>query len=184
MPQVVQTVTGSITPSSAFTRPNDTTAYAIGDLVANSTSAASVQPLLWRVGVADIAGGTLGKHTAYVAGVRLKLDNSTVTNAQFRVHLYKATPTFTSAGDNSAFATVVATGYLNWLGSFDTTIVHITADGVSGLAVPTDGAILPFHQGTLDPGAYVQYWGLIEARAAYTPKAQGVFTAELLVETS
>ncbi len=179
MAQQVQTITGVIQPSASFSRPTDTTAYAIGDLVANSTSNAAVVPLSWRVGVA-----TSDRHSVYVAGARLRLDNPVVTAASFRVHLFKATPTFVTGGDNSAFGTVVATGYANWLGSLDATIVAVTADGVAGMAEPTDGVIIPYHLTGLDPGSPVVLFGLVEALAAYTPKNAGVFTVELLVEMS
>ena len=173
MANPVQTITGVIQPSYAFTRPSDTTAYAVGDLVANNTAAASVVPMTWRVGSA-----TDSKHTVYVTSVRLKVDKASVTNAQFRIHLYKAIPTFTSAGDNGVFATVVATGYASWLGSFDVTALAVMADGVVGHAVPTEGTILPYHLTGLDPGSPVVLYGLIEALAAYSPNSASVITAE------
>lgn len=179
MAQPVQTITGTLAPSYTFSRPADTTAYAAGDLVANNTAAASVVPMSWRIG-----GAADDKNSCYVAGIRLRLDKNSVTNAQFRIHLYKALPTFTSAGDNSAYGTVVATGYADWLGSYDTTIVNLQADGVAGIAVPTDGAIEPQLLTGLSPGSPVVIYGLIEALAAYSPKSAGVFTAELLVETN
>lgn len=174
----VQTITGIIMPSYSFIRPADTTAYTAGDLMADVTTS-SVTPLSWRIG-----STVTDKQSFYVAGVRLKLDKNSVTNAQFRVHLYKAIPTFTSAGDNSAFGTVVATGYASWIGSYDAQIVNLQADGVAGIAVPTEGLVAPQHITGLDPGSSVLLYGLIEVLAAYIPKSAGTITAELLLETN
>lgn len=179
MAQPVQVLTGVVTPSYSFTRPSDTNVYAAGDLVANDTAAASAVPLSWRLGVAKD-----DKLSFYLPGIRLKLDKNSVTNAQFRVHIYKAKPTFTSSGDNGVFGTVVATGYTDWLSSYDTTILNLQADGVSGIAVPTSGLIAPQRITGLAPESYVTLYGLIEALAAYTPKSAGVITAELLLEAN
>lgn len=187
MAQPVQTVTGVIQPSYSFVRPSDTTAYTAGDLVANSTSSAAVVPMQWRIGVATALNSSTSAgvgHSVYITGVRLRLDHPSLTGASFRVHIYKAIPTFVTGGDNSAFGTVVATGYANWMGSFDATIVHITADGVAGTAVPTEGTILPVHLTDLNPGSAVVVYGLIEALGAYAPKTAGTIAAELLVEAN
>lgn len=157
-------------PSANFTRPSNTTAYAVGDLVANNTAAASVVAMSWTA--ARFAAGSF-----YVAGIRLHKSQASVTNAQFRIHLYAATPTFVTAGDNGVFGTVVATGNANWISSYDVTIVALHADGASGIAVPTEGLVSP---ALLASGQTV--YGLIEALAAYTPSSAEVFTAELLLE--
>jgi hypothetical protein len=156
-------------PTANFTRPSDTTAYSIGDLVANSTTAASVVALSWTPFKVR-AGG-------WITGARLRIDKSDVTNAQFRLHLYSATPTFVTGGDNSAFSTVVATGYASWLCSFDATLYAIDAAGVAGIMVPTEGLVAP---AAIGQGSTV--YGILEARAAYTPKSASVLTVELLVE--
>lgn len=155
--------------SANFTRPSNTTQYAVGDLIANNTAAASVVPLSWAASP-QRAG-------FYVVGVRLHKSDHDLTSAQFRIHLYKASPTFTSAGDNGVFSTVVATGNSDWLGSFDGTMVASHADGDSVVCVPTEGVILP---AALAAGTTI--YGLIEALATYTPASAEVFTAELIVE--
>jgi hypothetical protein len=156
-------------PSANFTRPADTTQYAVGDLIANSTTAGSVVPLSW-IPFPVRAGG-------WITGARLRIDKSDVTSAQFRLHIYSATPTFVTAGDNSAFSTVVATGYAAWLASYDATLVAIDVAGVSGIMVPTEGLVPPL---SIIQGATI--YGLLEARATYTPKSTSVLTVELLVE--
>jgi hypothetical protein len=158
-------------PSYNFTRPSDTTAYTSGDLVANSTTAGSVVPMSWIPSINRVG--------FWVKGVRLKINNATITNATFRVHIYNATPTFVTGGDNSAFGTVVATGYAAWLDSFDVTLVGLHADGAAGIAVPTEGAASNMPHPL---AANTTVYGLIEARAAYTPASGSIITAELLVE--
>ena len=79
-----------INSSASFTRPGDTTAYASGDLVANSTTAGSVV-----TPVVPVSRSRRVPSAEQLRVDRIKLLKSTVTttNASFRVHLYKAAPT-------------------------------------------------------------------------------------------
>lgn len=149
--------------SASFTRPNDTTAYASGDLVANSTTAGSVVPLTLAV----------------PEGKRLKIyrigigkTSTTVANASFRVHLFKDSPTVAN-GDNGAISASVS----GWLGSFD---VDGTAPAMTGgsqaYSAPPASPTLVF----LDNDCLV--YALVEARAAYTPTANEVITVSLTGE--
>ena len=45
-----------VIPSATFTRPNDTSAYTSGDIVANSTTATAVQAMTWS-NIARVAKG-------------------------------------------------------------------------------------------------------------------------------
>lgn len=154
------------TPSVSFTRPSDTTAYAAGDLVANSTTAASVVPLTWN---------TSSPSGAFkIMGVRLLKTAASVTNAQFRVHLYSATPTIATAGDNSAFASNVS-GNAGWLGSFDGTMVASHADGAAVVCLPTLQVPSRVAEGAA-------LFGLVVALAAYTPASAEVFTVVPIFE--
>jgi hypothetical protein len=81
-----------VASGSGFTRPADTTAYAAGDLVANSTVAGSV--------VLDTVAVARNNDEAFtLLRCRLQKSGTTITNASFRVHVYSAAPTFTN-GDN------------------------------------------------------------------------------------
>lgn len=153
--------------SAAFTRPNDTTAYNAGDLVANNTAAASVAPMSWI---------RTGSRPFIVSRIRLHKSAASVTNAQFRVHLFSATPVISTNGDNAAFASVVA-GSANWLGSFDGTMLATMNDGAVVNCLPTGPLLRRDYVG--DPSTL---YGLIEAVGAYTPAAQEVFTATLVTE--
>lgn len=147
--------------SANFTRPSDTTAYASGDLVANSTTAGSVTPLTFTSAVRAAGGVTR------VERIRLRKSGTSTTNASFRVHLYSSSPTAAN-GDNGAFSTAVS----NYIGAVDVVIDRAFSDGAAGAGVPLVGSAMTF---TIPSGTSL--FGLIEARAAYTPASGEVFTA-------
>jgi hypothetical protein len=88
---------GLLTVTASFTRPADTTAYASGDLVANSTTTGSVVPIE-LIGAARADGEALR-----IERVRLRKSGASLTNAAFRVHLFRKPPTVTT-GDNGVFS--------------------------------------------------------------------------------
>lgn len=133
----------------SFNRPADTTAYASGDLVANSTTAGSVLPLTLEV--ARAAGGN-----QLVRRVRMRKSGTGITNAAFRVHFYAALPTVTN-GDNGVW---LSAGSANYLGFADVTIDKAFSDGAVGVAAPAADVL--FNGGT-------GLFALVEARGAYTP---------------
>lgn len=151
------------TSSASFTRPNDTTAYASGDLVANSTTAGSVTPM-------SFASWTSGQAQTIILRVRITKSGTTATNANFRLHLYEASPTCAN-GDNGAWSTDKA---LNYLGNIDVASMLAFTDGCTGLGSAAAGAELRLR---LASGGTI--YGLLEARAAYTPAAQEVFTVKI-----
>lgn len=148
--------------TQSFTRPADVTAYASGDLAANSTTAGSVVPLLF---------GNVGPAT--IRRARITKTGTSTTNASFRLHLFTA-PTITAAnGDNGAFSTNQAQSYL---GAFDVTVGRAFTDGASGVGVPASG------QGTALLVGNANITGLLEVTAAYTPASAEVFRVELEIE--
>lgn len=153
--------------SATFTRPGDTTPYNAGDLVANNTAAGSVVPLSWAI----------VRRPQFVSRVRLLKSTASVTNAAFRVHLFAAAPTFVSAGDNGAFATVVATGAANWIASLDGTMAAACADGAIVNCIPTGNIPRRDYIGDVST-----LYGLVEALGAYTPGNAEIFTATLVTE--
>lgn len=136
------------------TRPADTTAYASGDLVANSTTAGSV------VAIPLDASSGPGR-SSIIKRVSIAKSGVGVTNASFRVHLFTAAPTVAN-GDNGAISMAGAAGYL---GSIDVTVGQAFTDGAFGAAA----ADIAFAGQAL--------YALIEARGAYTPVSGEVFTA-------
>ncbi len=148
------------TPSANFTRPSDTTAYASGDLVANSTTAGSVVPLTFTI---DPSGGG-GDYL--IRRIRLKKTSTSTTNASFRLHLYLGSPVPTN-GDNGAWLTSESI----YIGAFDVTVDRAFTDFSKGIGVPVTGSEVSF---ATHPSGTV--YGLLEARAAYTPASAEVFT--------
>lgn len=154
---------GLITTTSSFTRPADTTAYASGDLVANSTTAGSVA-------AASVTGAGGHGGTAVIRRIRLRKSGTSTTNAQFRVHFFLADPGTITNGDNGAFS---VSGVADYLGSADVTVDQAFTDGAFGVAAPNIGSEITFD---INAGSSL-YW-LLEARAAYTPASAEVFTLQ------
>lgn len=154
-----------VTSSANFTRPADTNAYASGDLIANSTTAGSVAPMQFTV--ARVEGGT-----GMIRRVRIRKSGTGITNAVFRLHLYNTAPT-PSNGDNGAWLTNQGA---NYVGAMDIVVNRAFTDGAAGNGVPVDGMEINFD---LPSGTVL--FGLLEARAAYTPANAEVFTVTLEV---
>lgn len=160
-------VGASTVVKASFTRPANTTAYATGQLVANSTTAASVVPLNFTV-------SRMQNSSFSIRRVRLKKSGTSVTNASFRVHLFNAVPTVATTGDGGTVTSVVS-GSANAIGRFDVTIDQAYADGSNGSGVPTAGGEV-----TALPATGTQLiYALVEAKGAYTPVSGEVFTVEL-----
>ena len=164
-PLHVAPASGVAIVSANFNRPADTTAYATGDLVANSTTAGSVTPLSFTVG----RGASGAAATGMIRRARLRKTGTSITAAQFRLHLYRVSPT-PSNGDNGAWLTGSVSDYV---GHIDFTCDKVFTDGASGNGVPALGSEINFAAQT--------YYGLLEARAAYTPGNAETFTVELEV---
>jgi len=161
--------TGSKTVALAaatMTRPADTTAYAVGDMVANNTVAGSVTPIQFSNAVRSSGG------TGVLRRLRLKKSGVSVTAASFRVHLFRSSPT-AGAGDNAAFS--VSAGAANYLGKVDITCDQAFGDGAVGFSDVSAGDI------QINPST-TDIFALLEARGAYTPTSAETFnlTAEIL----
>lgn len=151
-----------VATATAITRPADTTAYAAGDLVANSTTAGSVV-----AGVISAARAV--DAVTSMLRCRLRKSGATLTNAIFRIHFYNTAPTVTN-GDNGVWLSTQS-GYC---GSMDVNIDKAFSSGSEGIGVPTNGSAIVFAPATGTADIYF----LIEARAAYTPISAEQFTLE------
>ncbi len=151
-PSTIAVVSGSVT------RPADTTAYASGDLVANSTDDEEVVPI-------TLDGASLGpSRTAQVRRVSISKSGVSVTTASFRVHLFTTGDLTVANGDNGVLS---IDGAANYLGSVDVTVGQAFTDGAHGSAATEINA----RAETL--------YAVIEARSAYTPVSAEVFTVTL-----
>lgn len=152
-----------VVASANFTRPANTDPYASGDIVANSVTAGSVTPMSFSV--ARVSGGS-----GMVRRARLRKTDTSTTNAAFRLHLYSGSPG-ASNGDGAAWLTSLS-GYM---GSIDITADKVFTANAAGQGVPGVGVEMSFVATAL------VIYGLLEARAAYTPASAEVFTLELEV---
>lgn len=158
--------------ADTMTRPADTTAYAAGDLVANSTTAGSVTGLIFQNAV------RLNGECARWERLRLRKSGTSLTNASFRVYLFTALPTL-SVGDNGAFnaSSVLAIDDMDKLvGWFDVTMDRSGAAGARGSGIPNSGSAMTFKPSV---STTTTVYGLIEATAAYTPTSGETFIATL-----
>jgi len=149
--------------SANFTRPANTTAYASADLVANNTTAGSVTPLSWTVGRSSPG-------RCWITAARLKKSNTSTTNASFRLHLFTSSPTVTN-GDNGVFTL----NEQNHIGTIDLTALFAFSDSALAYGAANYGPI------AVDLSGSQTLYGLLEARAAYTPGSSEVFTVNLTV---
>jgi hypothetical protein len=162
--------------AATFTRPANTTAYASGQLLANSIVAASVVPLSFnfdRPSAAIGAGFQIRRATIIKSGI-------TVANAAFRLHLFTAAPTFITTGDAGVLATV-GVGAASYLGSLDVTAMIAFSDGAFGAGVPlfgTELVVAPNYGGQSASGQ-VTLFGILEARGAYVPASGETFTVRI-----
>lgn len=152
--------------AASFTRPSDTTAYAAADLVANSTTAGSVTPLVFFI--------PNTARTFKIWKVGLQKSGATVTNASFKLHLFKDSPTVAN-GDNGAISVAVGA---NFIGTF-------TLDASSTSPVITGGSkgfsLSGTHLVSVDTDGLL--YGLLEATAAYAPASSEVFTVSIFGES-
>ena len=156
-----------VTPSSNFTRPANTTAYAAGQLMANSTTAGSVTPLSWTF--ARVNGGN-----GYVRRFRMTLSSKSITNTSFRLHLYTVSPTVTN-GDGGAFLSTMANEICTLTSQVSTSDPYnwqAGSDVSIGYGTPSQGSECNF----VAAGGTTTLYGLVEARAAYTPASGEVIT--------
>lgn len=155
--------------SDDFNRPSDTTSYSSGDLVANSTTAGSVSPLEFNCQ----RGGIRVVH-ARVS----KTDETDVTGATFRLHLFGSSPT-PATGDNAAISFSLS----DYIGYIDFDIMVAATDEAYTYAHAGDsgfnnGAQMGFYHDASSSSIY----GLLEARGSYGPAAAETFTVTLTVE--
>ena len=151
-------------PSASFARPGNTTAYASGNLVANSTTAGSVVPLAFTL------GNSFGPGSFRMTRARIAKTGTSAANANFRLHLYQSSPVSTN-GDGGAWLTTKAS---DWLGNIDVTSMLAFSDGCCGTGSAAAGSEMFLK---LASGSTV--YGLLEAKAAYTPVSGEVFTVIL-----
>lgn len=142
---------------TAFTRPNDTTAYAARDVIADSTSAATIRTF----GTAGrISGGS-----GYITKALLQTSDSAQVN-RVRLHLY-STSSPTVINDNAA-NTVLYADRAKYVGYIDFPALSTETSGSEAFALWT-GALPYLCVGNDD------LFGVLETLDAFTPTAQSTW---------
>jgi len=150
----------------SFTRPADTTAYAAGDLVANSVTAGSVTPLEFRCGM-------VGRGRGRVTNARILKGAASVTNATFLVHLFGSSPTVNN-GDNGAFSAVSLSDYLGSIAVDMSSNAGLSSASAAKVATGD----IPYDL-TKALTANRKIYALLSATGAYTPASGETFEVTL-----
>jgi len=121
-----------VNPTATLTAVGGT--YAVGDLVANSTTAASVaHPTL------AVARNPAGSFSL----PRLRCRKSTnAAGVSLRIHCFRNAPAVATTGDNGVLASVLAGNAAGYFGALDVTFDQIFSDGAAGVAVPKEGSAI------------------------------------------
>ena len=153
------------TIKATFTRPNDTTAYAAGDVVCNSTSAPVIMTFSGAVNT-DFQMGIIAQATL--------VDSSNVAT-KLDAELWLFDTTITMDNDNAAFTPTDAE-LLTLVGivPFSTAYWKV-GDSSSNAVCHVQGLSIPFNVVHASNALY----GVLVARNAYVPTAQEVFTVRL-----
>lgn len=158
----------AVVVSNEFTRPADTTAYAVGDVVANSTSAAA--PL--EISGCGRANGTSG----YITRATFIADQKSIVPS-IRVHVFNAAPTMSN--DNAPHRGLY-TDVSKRVGEFVLGPLSTPADTTnSTLSRAMDMNLrVPFVCG----GSTTSLFFVFEALTAFTPANAGKFTLQLAID--
>jgi hypothetical protein len=156
------------TVQTSFTRPADTTAYATGDAVNDSTSAPT------RLKFSSVASRLGGGGT--IRGAQLLTNNLTVTNGDFELILTKIT--YTPANDNAASSSLTYTRAANIVARIAFPTLTANASGGDSAFAQKDTLNIPFTCDSADDALY----GSLVAKGAYTPASGQKFTVTLMVE--
>ena len=164
-----ESVKSSFRIGTEFTRPSDTNQYTLGDVVANSTSAAVMQELA-NAALANGRGGI-------IANAILSKDGTTVTDAQFRVHLFStnvAGGATIPGQDNAGFGNKYANSPY-YIGYIDFATMAVGTGTNTGARAIATFVNLSYHCEA------TSLFYLVEARAAYTPASAEKFRFDIEV---
>lgn len=169
--RAVRTPGGITVLQASFTRPADTTQYAANDLVGPTTTDADPSLAI------EIPNAVFYEGDAFlIQRLRLRKSGISRTNASFRVHIWRALPTFTGIGDNDAQAAITAlvcASMEHHVDYIDVTMdrASSTASGYAvGIGVPAAGNGI-----MVRPASGTSIWVSLQALAAYTPVSGETF---------
>lgn len=144
-----------------FTRPADTTAYAINDVVGDNT--------LRSFSLGNIEGGTTGIITKAIV-----MSSNSALTARFRLHLYKSA--ITAIADNAA-CTILYTNRELYIGSIDLPSQYTSGSGSTASFSENITDVLSFDMTDYGPNIYY----LLETLDVYTPVSASTYYIRLAV---
>jgi hypothetical protein len=151
--------------SASLTTPAGASAYASGQLIANSATAGSVTPLTFAV-------CRINQGTGMVRRARLKTPDTGFAGQAVTVKLYRDSPT-NSNGDHAAWLTTES----NYIGSIAITLDQHFSDNEKGIGAPAVGSEINFDCAAGSQNLY----GELVAGGPITPQGAKAFT--LVLET-
>lgn len=158
-----------IVSDSAITRPNDTNAYADGDLLANNTTASSVTPFSLAISIENDEPCVL--HSGKIVTTDTGAPGASIELWLFRTAVVAAS--HITNGDNGAFSISENDLQAILTGTFESTKTGSVARLVPKTGLPA--LIAPVSGGkTLN--------GLLKVKTAFTPIAQSTWTPTLYLE--
>ncbi len=163
---IIEVTSTMVIRKVAFTRPANTTAYAIGDEVSNSATATSVVPLKFE----NVTRSPLW--TATILDAMLVDDTNEATLPALELWLFTSPPT--TAGDNVTCAFSDA--------DLVDRLVHVIPFYVSYAGILSTGGNTVFSAPGINQSFYApggNLFGIYLARNAYTPLASEIFTTKL-----
>lgn len=168
--QVLAIVGGrTVVKNGEFTRPSNTTAYTIGDVVCNSTSAPTIMTFQ---NVARVANGS-----GVIIGAELIVSSNQTTKGVFNLFLFDTTVGIDN--DNSPFTPTDAEmkTKIAVIPFSTATAGDITAGAGGNCTYEADTT----NKGFVCTGGGTSIFGVLVAANAYTPTADEVFTIRLVV---
>jgi hypothetical protein len=175
---IAQGIVKPFRQEATFTRPADTSAYAIGDLIANSTTAASVVPMEFTAGRFD-AANALQNRSVIITSARIIAATGAPTILP-RLNLYATNGPFAAGSypaDNASLRgasgalTVAALSIEQVVGDVTAWTQASASSAYADLTLSTPLAITTDTSGKLR--------GLLEARNAATPTSALAYTVIL-----
>ncbi len=159
----------SVTSTYAFTRPADTTAYSINDVIADSTSAPTIMSF---TNIARAVGGQ-----SYIVKARVLTDQKTCT-ARMRLALFQTAPT--PINDNAPKTRLWANRIIS-LGSIDFDPMT-TEDATNSTAASAMWTSAPIN--IVCDAASTTIYGILSTLDAFTPASAQQFYIAIDVEQS
>jgi len=151
--------------SDSIVRPNNATPYSANDVV-NDTASANNRLFRFKWALRP------NSNSSIVLSSSLEVDSGNTTNGSFRLLLFS--DTVGTAADNAAWTPAYANN-ANFLGSIDYSLDRNQAAGAGAAMSYVTGLNIPFH--SIEGGRFI--WGVLIAKAAYTPKTLGKYRIKL-----